>query len=516
MNSAELHAPAARDLLALLSMFGSTGIPRKMITQHADVLPERLRAAMTDEFTQGRTVRELSRFSLIDAISDRFNVHSVVQSTMRSTLTPQEQQLWSHTAIRLLRRAFPREPEEPGSWSACAFLMPHVEVARRMAERFGDLDERTAHLLLLAGVYLHGRCDWRQAQDYLRSALSIRADLTDGDELKVAECLYHLGQSQFPLARLEEARASMKRALEIRQRHLVPAHPQIAEALTRLAEITREFATENEEAILYTEQAERILREVGANEAGIADALLIRGTILRNAGRLGDALRAQQQSLALNERVRANGPSSFEAGVNRANIGVVYRDLGQWERARDEFEAAIAIMEPVLGEDHLDVAQVKKYLGDILRRTGELPIAHQLLTEVTEIHGRRPGEEHKLAACLSKLGSVQLALGEKDEARSSLMTALDIYQRAYGEDHPYVAKVLSRLGPVELALGLTTLAERTLQRAEDILETCYGRDYPALAWVLESSAEIHELRNEKETAEVLRARATAIRRQAEA
>ena len=119
-------------------------------------------------------------------------------------------------------------------------------------------------------------------------------------------------------------------------------------------------------------------------------------------------MRAQQQSLALNERVRANGPSSVEAGINHANIGVVHRDLGQWEWARTEFETALSIMEPVLGEDHLEVAQVKKYLGDILRRAGELEIASQLINQVTEIHQRRPGEEHKLAACLSAGATIVL------------------------------------------------------------------------------------------------------------
>src|SRR6185312_13279945 len=155
------------------------------------------------------------------------------------------------------------------------------------AERLDESDGRTAHLLLLAGIYLHGRCDWRQAQEYLRASLAIRERLFGANDLAVAECLYHLGQSQFPLAQLEEARASAERALEIRERLLEPIHPLIAEALTRLAEILREFANENERAVACTERAERILRDVGANEAGIADTLLIRGTILRNAGRLG-------------------------------------------------------------------------------------------------------------------------------------------------------------------------------------------------------------------------------------
>jgi tetratricopeptide (TPR) repeat protein len=514
MVSAASREPAARELLALLSMFGSTGIPRKMITQHADVLPARLCATMTDQLSQSRTIRELSRFSLIEAISDRFNVHSVVQSTMRSTLTADEQRLWSNTAIRLLHRAFPREPEEPGSWGACAFLMPHVEAARRMTGRFGAVDEQTAELLVLAGIYLHGRCDWQQAQAYLNDALTIREGLPEANPLTVAECLYHLGQSQFPLAQLDEARGNIKRALDIRRQELDASHPLIAQALIRLAEITREFATENDDALLYTELAQQLLDEVGANEAGIADALLIRGTILRNAGRISEALRAQRESLELNERVRAAGPSSVEVGINHSNIGVIYRDLGEWERAKSELETALGIMEPVLGDDHLEVAQVKKYLGDIHRRTGELDVASQLIDEVTDVHQRRPGEEHKLAACLAKLGSVQLAKGQAAQARTTLVKARDIYERAYGEDHPYVAKVLSRLGPVELALGQTTLADRTLVRAQNIFEVCYGREYPALAWVLESRAEICELRSEDQEAQMLRERARAIQRKA--
>lgn len=515
MLSAQNQAPAARDLLALLSMFGSTSIPRRYISQHADVLPQQLRETMADQLAHDRTVRELSRFSLIEAFTDRFNVHSVVQSTVRSALPPEEQRLWCRVAVRLLRRAFPRYPDEPSAWSECAFLMPHVEVATGIAERLDESDGRTAHLLLLAGIYLHGRCDWRQAQEYLRASLAIRERLFGANDLAVAECLYHLGQSQFPLAQLEEARASAERALEIRERLLEPIHPLIAEALTRLAEILREFANENERAVACTERAERILRDVGANEAGIADTLLIRGTILRNAGRLGEALRAQQQSLALNEQVRANGPSSLEAAQNHANIGVVYRDLGQWERARDEFETAITIMEPTLTGEHLEVAQAKKYLGDIFWRTGELEAAQRLLAEVTETHRRRGrGEEHKLAAALAKLGSIQLASGDQRQAKETLEAAHSIYLRAYHDQHPYVAKVLSRLAPVYLALGQDQKAERTLMRARNILESNYGAYHPALTWVFQSLAEVAQSRDEAASADAFRAKAAQIRRRA--
>ena len=514
MLSAQNQAPAARDLLALLSMFESKNIPRRIITQHADVLPPQLSVAMADQLAHDRTVRELSRFSLIEAFTDRFNVHKVVQATVRSALTPDEQRLWCQVAIRLLRRAFPRYPEEHTAWSTCAFLMPHVEAATVVAERLEQIDERTAHLLLLAGIYLHGRCDWRQAQGYLRASMDIRRTLFGENDLSVAECLYHLGQSQFPLAQLEEARASAEQALEIRERLLEPVHPLIAEALTRLAEILRESATENDRAVACTERAESVLRNVGANEAAIADTLLIRGTILRNMGRVGDALRAQRQSLALNEQFRASGPSSIEAAMNHANIGVIYRDLGQWERAREEFEIAITIMEPSLGEEHLEVAQAKKYLGDIFWRTGELAAAHRLLTQVTEIHRRRPGEEHKLAACLAKMGSIQLASREVTRAKKSLEDAYAIYARTYHNQHPYVAKVLSRLAPVYTAMGQDEHAERTLLRAQNILEGSYGRFHPALAWVLQPLSESARARGDRAAAEALRARVALIRSRA--
>ena len=514
--SVESRGAAARDLLALLSMFNPSGIPRRMISDHADVLPEQLAEAMRDQFTNDKTVGALRKFSLIEAFSDRFNVHEVVQSTVRSTLTPEEQRQWCHAAVHLLCRAFPRYPDEPDSWGSAAFLMPHVEAARRIAERLGEQDETTARLLVLAGRYLHARCDWRQAQKYLRGALAIRTGLGAQDDLGTAECFYYLGQAQFPLAQLKEARAYIEKALAIRRMRLEPNHSKIAQTLTHLAEIVREFATENDLAIRYTEEAEQILREIGANEADIADTLLIRGTILRNAGRLSDALAAQQQSLELNERVRSGGPSSVEAGQNHANLGVIRRDLGQWERARDEFEIAIAIMEPILGPDHLEVAQAKKYLGDILRRTGELALAYELINEVTEIHRRRPGEAHKLAACLAKLGSVQHALGDPQSARQNLESALATYERTYGVDHPYSAKVLSRLGPVYLAVGRANEAEQTLLRALRIFETCYGPTHPALVWVLQSLAGIHGLSGDGAAADALKVRATRIQRLASA
>jgi tetratricopeptide (TPR) repeat protein len=73
-----------------------------------------------------------------------------------------------------------------------------------------------------------------------------------------------------------------------------------------------------------------------------------------------------------------------------------------------------------------------------------------------------------VARTLGDLGPVLAELGELAEARAQLERALEIFETAYGPNHPQVANTLHSLGVVLRQLGKLPQAEACEQRAHAI------------------------------------------------
>lgn len=198
----------------------------------------------------------------------------------------------------------------------------------------------------------------------------------------------------------------------------------------------------------------------------------------------------------------------------RRDTGIVAQDRGDLETAERELSEALSAFRANRGADDFETSQVAKFLADVRRRQGEelrarargtynpllwrhlrrdsrarLREAAELLAPVVELHRkRREAEDHKYAACLNKLGSLQHAQGRTAQALRTLREAEGIYVARYGRGHHYRAKTLSRLGPVLLTAGDRPGAQDTLHEAERIIRGRLGDVHPSLSAVYERLA----------------------------
>jgi tetratricopeptide (TPR) repeat protein len=81
----------------------------------------------------------------------------------------------------------------------------------------------------------------------------------------------------------------------------------------------------------------------------------------------------------------------------------------------------------------------------------------------------------------SNLALVEQDLGNLPQARSLLLKALAIQEKAYEPDHPTLATSYSNLALVEKALGNLPQARSLLLKALAIQEKAYEPDHPTLA-----------------------------------
>lgn len=90
----------------------------------------------------------------------------------------------------------------------------------------------------------------------------------------------------------------------------------------------------------------------------------------------------------------------------------------------------------------------------------------------------------KVAIALNNLGMVYKSLGQYGEAKDCLERALAIEEKAYGPEHPEVARDLNNLGLVYDNLQEYDEAKTRFERALTILKNKFGSEHPRVAMVL--------------------------------
>jgi tetratricopeptide (TPR) repeat protein len=145
---------------------------------------------------------------------------------------------------------------------------------------------------------------------------------------------------------------------------------------------------------------------------------------------------------------------------------------GHWELADEDFTAAIAIREPLLGSRHPDLAaslvnhaRASLVLGHAERA---LQAADRALAIASALHtsGAFPIESARL-----RRGQALVALGRSPEGRRELETVRKAFERSLGSDHPLLADPLTALAEAALAEHRPADARALLERAWELRAT---------------------------------------------
>jgi hypothetical protein len=118
--------PAAVQLLEMAAFLAPETIPLALVSQHADLLEEPLRATAADPDAIADTLGALVGYSLARRRAGGFQLHRLVQAVIRHRLPPDRQQATAERVVALLAAASPGDPEDPANWAAYAELAPHV------------------------------------------------------------------------------------------------------------------------------------------------------------------------------------------------------------------------------------------------------------------------------------------------------------------------------------------------------------------------------------------------------
>jgi len=166
----------------------------------------------------------------------------------------------------------------------------------------------------------------------------------------------------------------------------------------------------------------------------------------------------------------------------QSNLAVVYKDLGEYEKARDLLEEALQSAEENYEANHPAIAVSQSILGLVYSDLGENEKARDLLEEALQSDLDNFNANHpNISVRQSNLAGVYRNLGEYEKARGLLEEALQSDLENFEANHPAITRCQSNLAVVYSDLGENEKARDLLEEAlKSDLEN-FGSNHPNIA-----------------------------------
>ena len=218
----------------------------------------------------------------------------------------------------------------------------------------------------------------------------------------------------------------------------------------------------------------------GEEHAAVATSYDNLGTVYRDLGQYNEAKEYYEKALVIKKKIYGEEHASVAASYN--NLGNVYRDLGQYNEAKEYHKKALVIKKKIYGEEHASVAASYNNLGTVYHDLGQYNEAKEYYEKALVIKKKIYGEEHaSVAASYNNLGTVYRDLGQYNEAKEYHEKAVVIMKKIYSEEHADVAASYNNLGTVYGDLGQYNEAKEYHEKALVIKKKIYGEEHASVA-----------------------------------
>ncbi len=187
-----------------------------------------------------------------------------------------------------------------------------------------------------------------------------------------------------------------------------------------------------------------------------------------------DAARPRLES-ALETSRRVYGPEHAEVARLMDDLGLLLRDMSEFEDSRRYIVPALEMRRRLFGDEHLDVAKSLSSYAYLLRGMSDYAQAEVRGREALAIRRKLLGDGHRLV--IDSLGGIaedRWVLGDYDEAESLRRETYELTRANYGNEHPETAEEITALAEVLRAKGKYTEAEPLYRQALDIYRKVYG------------------------------------------
>jgi len=170
---------------------------------------------------------------------------------------------------------------------------------------------------------------------------------------------------------------------------------------------------------------------------------------------------------------------------NLSYLGVSYRELGNYNKAKKLLEDSLRIYTDSHQENGIEAAWVLMHLGNVYREFKDYEKAKKVLLESISIYKNCSGKNKSLITwSLVHLGDVYRTLGDYKLASKFYEEALNINIKKFGYDHVRTAWTAVYLAKSYGDLCLYAKAEKLLDQSLNVFKNHFSENHERVGWVL--------------------------------
>jgi tetratricopeptide (TPR) repeat protein len=482
------RSPASARLLELCSVMApEVSLDLVYSRMMAEVL-ERYDPALAEPLLMGPVVREASKLNLLthDSATRQIIVHRVIQTVVRSQMSPADIMAARADVQRILLAARPRQEDvdDPGTWSRYALLWPHLEPAQVVSSD----NDRVRQLIVDRVRYLSVFSDFERGLTEAAAAAArweqMRAQISDPavDQTLLTLLLqlkFNSGNILLALSRFNESREMHAEVHAEQSRILGPDHPHTLMTAGSLAADLRALGLYRDALAL-----DQATRPAWVDRYGDDHLLSLRATTnlavsFRLSGDVRAALQLDRDTLQRLQVVFRGGNLHPLLLSSARNLARDHLECGEYRVAMEEARYAYRISADLLGADSAAALDSQILLGIALRSAG-LPAEAE--TQFQEALGR-------LSARFGDSGSATLAgrlsyavnlwsLDRFAEAEDEIRRVLAVYESSLGQSHPHTSVCRVNLAATLRQRLEPEKAAESIAAALDGLERVLGAEHP--------------------------------------
>ena len=279
--------------------------------------------------------------------------------------------------------------------------------------------------------------------------------------------------------RREEYIEHKKTGEQMRKNLLSDIDALLLKAETVLSNTEKDITKRKSEALNAYKEADKTAQEIDCPAEKYIKLLNKYGNFLGRYAYYKESIEVNMRFIQLSEET--NGQNEITASSYN-NIGAVYDDLGDYDKALEYHFKALEIRKDVLGENNADTAGSYNNIGNVYDKLGDYDKALEYHFKALEIFKEVLGENHpNTAMSYGNIGVVYVKLRDYDKALEYLFKDLEIYKEILGENHHDTAMSYNNIGVVYVKLRDYDKALEYQNKALEIRKAVLGENHPDIA-----------------------------------
>ena len=297
--------------------------------------------------------------------------------------------------------------------------------------------------------------------------------------------------------RREEYIEHRKTGEQMRKNLLADIDALLLKAETVLSNTEKDIEERISEALNAYREADKTAKEIDCPAEKYIKLLNEYGIFLYKYAYYEESIEVNLRFIRLSEET--NGQNGLTAG-SYGNIGLVYRNLGDYNKALDYYFKALEIRKDVLGEKHPNTAGTYGNIGVVYHNLEDYDKVLEFYNKALEIDKDVLGENHHdTAISYNNIGVVYDELGDYDKALEYHNKALEIKKEVLGEKHASTAMSYNNIGNVYDDLGDYDKALEYHNKALEIFEEVLGESHPYTQQIIQNISEAKQKLEESQS-----------------